>query len=312
MTGGNAIEVWFALPSQVLLSDYAGAADAFRIAARAGAAIELRTVAAIAHGDTLQTGLGIAIAGLQPLPVRVAPGALVVVCGAVGAHPAVPVEPDRRLVAWLREVAVRDGARVACICSGALLAARAGLLSGRRCTTHHSLVARLRELAPDAVVLDDRVFVEDGNVWTSAGITTGVDLALHLIATLVDSRLAAVVAREMVVYFRRGPDEPALSPWLVGRNHLDDRIHRLQDAIGHAPAEDWPLARAALQAHVSVRTLTRRFRNATGGSLHVYHARLRLALADRARAHGAGSEAAAEAGGFGSARQLRRLRAARR
>jgi len=306
------MEILFALPSRVLLTDYAGAADAFRIATGEGAPFVLRTVAAIARGENLESGLGVALAGIEPLPQHVADGALIVVCGAVGNHPGTLTAQDQRLVAWLREVGAQQHVRVACICSGALYAARAGLLSGRRCTTHHSLTLRLRELAPDAMVLDDRVFVEDGSISTSAGVTTGVDLALHLIATLTDSRLAAKVAREMVVYLRRGPDEPALSPWLAGRNHLDDRIHRLQDAMGHAPQEEWSLARAAIHAHVSVRTLTRRFRAATGGSLHDYHSRLRLALAERARQRGAGYEAAAEAGGFGSARQLRRLRAAHR
>lgn len=305
------IEVCFVLPPRLLLTDYAAPADAFRIAAREGAPFALRAFAAVGPGETLHSGLGVALAGVEPLPERVAEGALIVVCGAVGSGGATPTQQDRALVAWLRRIAA-PRVRFACICSGALYAARAGLLAGRRCTTHHTLTGHLRELAPDAIVLDDRVFVEDGSICTSAGITTGVDLALHMISDLAGSRIAARVAREMVIYLRRGENDPALSPWLAGRNHLDDRIHRLQDAISRAPAEDWPLARAAAQAHVSVRTLTRRFRAATGRSLHDYHARLRLTVANLARERGAGVEAAAGEAGLGSARQLRRLRTTHR
>src|SRR5437868_3822990 len=74
--------------------------------------------------------------------------------------------------------------RIACVCSAAWLAAQAGLLDGRSCTTHHALVGHLRELAPRATVLEDRIFVDDGNVCTSAGITAGIDLALYLIEQL--------------------------------------------------------------------------------------------------------------------------------
>jgi transcriptional regulator GlxA family with amidase domain len=181
------------------------------------------------------------------------------------------------------------------------------LLDGRRCTTHHSLLDELRQLAPTAEVLDSRVFVEDGEVCTSAGITAGIDLALHLIAKLGSPRLAVAVAREMAVYMRRAAGDPALSPWLEGRNHMNMAIHRVQDALLKAPAQDWPLSRLADIGHLSVRSLTRHFREASGMSVNRYHARLRVALARQALANGDNVEHAAERAGLGSARQLRRL-----
>ncbi len=301
-------DVVFVLPPALLLLDLAGAADAFRIARARGLPVRLRFVAPVAAGASTPTSLGLGISGVEPLPEDLAAGALVVICGSVrGGDDQAPEEAiaARTVVAWLRRTA--RGRHVACVCSGALLAARAGLLEGRRCTTHHSLLDDLRRLAPTAEVLDSRVFVEDGNVCTSAGITAGIDLALHLIAGLGSPRLAADVAREMVVYLRRAPDDPALSPWLEGRNHMDDRVHRIQDAIAHAPTEDWPLARLASVGHMSVRSLTRHFREACGMSAHAYHARLRLALARQSLAAGDSVERAAEQAGLGSVRQLRRL-----
>jgi transcriptional regulator GlxA family with amidase domain len=309
MTSSPIAEVCFVLPPALLLLDFAGAADAFRIAASMGLPLRLRAVAPVRDGEPASTSLGVGLAGVEPLPPRLDDDVLLVVCGAVGGSEAVMSgEGSRALVDWLRRCATDRP--IACVCSGALLAAAAGLLDGRRCTTHHTLLDALARLAPSAEVLDSRVFVEDRGVYTSAGVTAGIDLALHLIAELGSPRLAAAVARDMAVYLRRAPGDPALSPWLEGRNHMDARIHRVQEALARAPAEDWPLARLADIGHMSVRSLTRRFREASGMSINGYHAGLRLALARQSLAAGDTVERAAERAGLGSARQLRRLWAA--
>ncbi|MEP6899134.1 MAG: helix-turn-helix domain-containing protein [Rhodanobacter sp.] len=308
MTSSPITEVCFVLPPGLILLDLAGAADAFRIAASMGLPLRLRLLAPIADGEVASTALaGIGLAGIEPLPAQLDEHAMIVVCGATGSGEQVLASPESKaLVAWLR-LHVGPGRRLACVCSGALMAAAAGLLDGRRCTTHHSLLDTLHRLAPTAEVLDSRVFVEDGDIHTSAGVTAGIDLALHLIAGLGSSRLAAAVAREMAVYMRRASGDPALSPWLEGRNHMNTAIHHVQDALAKAPDQDWPLARLADIGHMSVRSLTRHFREASGMSINNYHARLRLALARQALATGDSVERAAERAGLGSARQLRRL-----
>ncbi len=307
MTSSPITEVCFVLPPALILLDLAGAADAFRIAASMGLPVRLRMLAPVADGEAASTALGLSLAGVEPLPEQLGDHALIVVCGATGRGDEVVSSPASRiLIDWLRQHA-GHGRPLACVCSGSLLAAAAGLLDGRRCTTHHSLLDALRRLAPGAEVLDSRVFVEDGDIYTSAGITAGIDLALHLIARLGSPRLAAAVAREMAVYVRRASGDPALSPWLEGRNHMNMAIHRVQDALAKAPDEDWPLARLADIGHMSVRSLTRHFREASGMSVNRYHARLRLALARQALATGDSVERAAERAGLGSARQLRRL-----
>ncbi len=297
------MDVWFVLPPDLVLLDFAGPADAFRIAALHGAPFRVR-IAAV--GGATTTSLGVTLGNIEPLPDALEEDALLVVCGASDDLAALSSRAGRTLVRWLRDVG-RQPRRLACVCAGALFAARAGLLDGKRCTSHHSEIELLRKEAPTAQVLDSRVFVEDRGCYTSAGITAGIDLALHLIAEIASPQLSAEVARHMVVYLRRAPDDPALSPWLQFRNHMDADVHRAQDVLTRAACEDWPLPRLAERAHVSVRTLTRHFREATGLSVRDYHANLRFALARQALASGMSVESAATAAGLGSARQLRRL-----
>jgi len=208
---------------------------------------------------------------------------------------------------WLASIASPER-RIACICTGALLAARAGLLDGRMCTTHHTDCAELQALAPTAKVLDNRLFVCDGPISTSAGITAGIDLALQIAAELCGPQIAAEVARTMVVYSRRSGADPQLSPWLTGRNHLHPALHRVQDAIAADPARAWSMPDLAELACSSERHLARLFRDFAQTNAVDYIHSLRIALA---RELLAGSsldlERIAERSGFGSARQMRRV-----
>lgn len=221
------IDVWFVLPPDLVLLDFAGPAEAFLIAAAHGGEFRVRVAAAEAAATT---SIGVTLGRIEPLPATLRAEDLLIVCGSTHDAAALASKPGRALVRWLREVGTVPK-RFACVCAGALFAARAGLLDGRRCTTHHLNIDALRAEAPAAQVLDSRVFVEDRGFYTSAGITAGIDLALHLIAELASPQLSVEVARHMVVYLRRAPDDAALSPWLEGRNHMDPGIHRAQDAL---------------------------------------------------------------------------------
>ena len=118
------------------------------------------------------------------------------------------------------------GGTVASVCAGADALGRAGLLDGRRCTTHHDVQEELARRYPKATVVRDVLYVMDNRVATSAGIASGIDLALHLIATRHGPGAAARIAREMVVYARRNGDEPQASAMLRHRSHLSDRSTR--------------------------------------------------------------------------------------
>ena len=159
-------EICFVLLPQLVLLDLAGPAEAFRLAARAvPGSYALRFLAARRE---VRAAIGLELAQLEPLPRQLAPGTILVLLGVSGVR--VPEhDPDvLAVVRWLRAGVARD-ATLLCVCAGSVVAARAGLLAGRECTTHHAHITELREAEPTARVYDNRIFVEDGSLWTSAG-----------------------------------------------------------------------------------------------------------------------------------------------
>lgn len=306
--------VLFVLQDDSLVLDWAGPAEALRIANQqiealtsTAAPFELRFAGV--QSET-QGSVGVRLQALEALPGEVPAGSWIVLVGRtseaerqVGSSTS-----ERELMAWLSRMAPgrRPGLRLVTVCSGALLAARAGLLDGRRITTHHHHLDELARLAPSAQVLHDRVFVQDGEVFTSAGVTAGIDLALHLIASHAGELIAARVAQQMAVALRRGTADPELSPLLAHRQHLSARLHRLQDALSLAPREDWPLERMADLIATTPRSLSRLFASQTGTSPQAYLRGVRLGVARRALEAGASVTAATQAAGFNSELQLRR------
>lgn len=303
-------DLYFVILPRLLLLDFAGPWQAFvevnLLQAKAQAAPLFRLHVVGPNPDTALEAAGLALAGIAPLP-EVLPADAVVLIPGVYQSPVVLEGPEcMTLVAWLGRV-LRPEHTLVTVCAGALVAARAGLLAGRQCTTHQNLVPHLARLAPTAKIRDDRIFVEDRGVFTSAGVTSGIDLALFLIGRWCGEPMALAVARELVVYLRRSGNDPQLSPWLAGRNHLESRVHKVQDAICRAPERRFSLEELADSVHWSVRHLTRVFREVTGMSLHDYQTRIHLDHAQRLLGDGGHSvERVAELAGFGSARSLRR------
>jgi transcriptional regulator GlxA family with amidase domain len=298
-------EVVFVLLPGVVLLDVAGPADAFRNAeSRTPGSYRLRFVAPLA---SLPAAVGLTLSALEPLPERLAPDAIVVLTGISGAR-VDPAEPaTRRVIEWLRAGGAQD-ALLLCVCAGAVLAGHAGLLAGRACTTHHAHTGELAAVEPRARVLDNRIFVEDGPVFTSAGVTAGLDLALHIIGVQLGERVAAEVARELVVYLRRAGTDAALSPWLMHRNHLHPAVHRVQDAVARDPGGAWSSRALATLAGTSARNLTRLFAGHARCSPLDYVQLMRFAFA---RQLVTGSrldlEQVAARAGFRSAAHLRRV-----
>ncbi len=198
---------------------------------------------------------------------------------------------------------------MASVCAGAEALGRADLLDGRHCTTHHDVQDELALRHPRAVVVRDVLFTADDRVITSAGIASGVDMALHLVATRHGPAVAAQVARDMVVYARRNGHELQASVMLRHRSHLHDTVHRAQDLIDARFDQPLPLPTLASAVGVSERTLTRLFSRATGLTPLRYQQTLRLERAQHLISHGATIDAAARSVGFEDPRMLRRLRA---
>lgn len=292
--------VLFLILPGVELLDFAGPLQTLHEAAALGCPYEIHACSPRPEADTDQ---GPVLARLEPLPDPAA-GDLVFVPGSPAFH---RTRPDPAVLAWLRK-ADRAGARICSICTGAFLLGEAGLLDGRECTTHWAYVDVLQTRFPRARVLGSRLFVTSGRVTTSAGIVAGVDMTLDLLDQAHGPRMAARVARELVVYIRRDGGHSQRSVYLDYRDHLHQGIHELQDWLAEHPGEDRPLAQLAPLAGMSVRNLTRQFRTATGISLTEYITRLKLERARHLmRDPGLTLEAVADQSGLGEARRLRRL-----
>ena len=173
-------------------------------------------------------------------------------------------ETSPALIAFLRGVAKRTR-RIGATCTGAFNLARAGLLDGRRATTHWVYAARLRQEYPQVDVEEDRIFIIDGPVWTSAGMTACIDLALALVEKDLGADIARQVARKMVVYHRRAGGQSQFSALL----ELEPRSDRIQTALAYAKenlGSELSVEQLADAAHLSPRQFSRAFRAETGQS----------------------------------------------
>jgi transcriptional regulator GlxA family with amidase domain len=310
------IPVFVVVPPRLLLLDIAGPLEVLRQANRVQSSVRFE-VRYIGPTPSLQTSIGITLAAIEPLPQELPPQSWVVLAGDVeyvmlcgGAHglgkSAADEEAERAIVTWLKTT-VRPGHKVISICTGALIAARAGLLDGYSCTTHYLSYDELRAIAPRARILENRLYVEDGERYSSAGITAGIDLMFHLVHQFTGQACAVAVAQYLVVYLRRSGSDPQLSPWLEGRNHIHPAVHRVQDAIAADLTKSWSLSALARLAGASDRHLSRLFHEHAGMSIPEYSNRLRVAYAQELlRETRFDMERVAEQSGFSSTRQFRR------
>jgi transcriptional regulator GlxA family with amidase domain len=174
--------------------------------------------------------------------------------------------------------APRRSRRVASICTGAFVLAAAGLLNGNRATTHWYHARDFQKQYPDIQLDEDRIFVVDGQIWTSAGMTAGVDLALAIVESDLGLDTARMVARKLVLYQRRGGGQSQFSALL----EMDARSDRVQMALTYASenlGSDLSVERLAEAAHLSPRQFSRVFREETGQSPAKAIERLRVEAA---------------------------------
>ena len=181
---------------------------------------------------------------------------------ASGGMGAIEASRDPDTIKLVRRVA-RDAPRIASVCSGAFLLAEAGLLSGRRATTHWEYAVRLRQSYPDVRVETDQIYLRDGNLWTSGGVTAGIDLSLALIEEDLGLAMAQRTARVLVVYHRRVGGQAQFSAML----EMEPATDRLRRALAFAREhlhEPLPVERLAESVHVGARQLSRLFLRETG------------------------------------------------
>ncbi|MCX7175201.1 MAG: helix-turn-helix domain-containing protein [Proteobacteria bacterium] len=298
----NVTEVYFLVLPGTVLMDLAGVGEPFRFAKRFGGEFRLHF---IGPKSLPKTFLGLTLQGVEELPQSLPSGAIIFV-PCVALTPDFPRPEIGQAAAWLAEVVKPDNL-LCTVCTGAFLAALSGLLDGRQCTTHYMYAERLSHDYPKLHVVENRIFVQDGNIYSSAGVTAGVDLALHLISEYANPLVAREVAKFLVIYMRRSGADPQLSPWLVHRNHIHPRIHEVQDMIIRDPCAEWTVAELAERIHTSPRNLTRLFKAHAGIPPLTYLRKVRTAGAKELMTNSNLSmERVAEMAGFTSTEQMRR------
>lgn len=288
------------LLSQVHLQDMAGPVQVLDEASRLGGGYQLSFCGVTSR---LRSAQGLMLADLQPLPEPESTDTVLI--PGISSASLDPIEGLPR--AWLVK-ARRAGARLASVCTGAFALASAGVLDGLSCTTHWKMIDRLRREFPRARVLDNLLFVEDQGVVTSAGVASGIDMALSLVEADYGPLVVSRVAREMVVYLRRNGDHEQRSAFLDHRTHLHPGVHRVQDWIVAHPDRKPALEELGRIAAMSPRNLARVFRAATGTTPKQFAARVKVQVArDLLEDPQRSVEQIAASCGFEDARQLRRL-----
>jgi transcriptional regulator GlxA family with amidase domain len=226
-----------------------------------------------------------------------------IVAGGTGTRQA---EDDRALIAWIREAASRSR-RVTSVCTGAFLLAKAGLLDGRSATTHWASCADLAERYPAVTVAPDPIFVRDGNVATSAGVTAGMDLALALVEEDLGRDVALAAARWLVLFLKRPGGQAQFSAQLASQTADRAPLRELQAWIPDHLDEDLSVPALARHAQMSERNFARAFRRETGMTPAAYVEAARVESARIALESGdLPVESVALQAGFGTVETLRR------
>jgi transcriptional regulator GlxA family with amidase domain len=265
------------------------------------------TIAAAAAGPVPSARGPVIVADTAIAAVR-GPIDTLVVIGGEGTRRAIH---DQKLVAAITRLA-RRARRVTSVCTGAFLLAEAGLLDGRRVTTHWSSCTALARRHPTVAVDPDPIFVRDGDVWTSAGVTAGMDLALALVADDLGRDVALATARQLVMYVQRPGSQAQFSAQLGTQVAQRDPIRELQAWIVDHPHEGLSVERLAARVAMSPRHFARVFRDEVGETPGAYVERVRLEVARRLlETTGLSVEDVAAGAGFGTVETMRRLFARR-
>jgi transcriptional regulator GlxA family with amidase domain len=273
-----------------------GEPDAYRVEVAAAAAGPLRTTR------------GLVVVADRALASVRGPIDTLVVVGGEGAGRAAT---DAALVGWVARAA-RRSRRIASVCTGAFVLAAAGVLDGRRATTHWRSCDDLARRFPGVTVDPDPIFVRDGDVWTSAGVTAGMDLALALVDDDLGRDVALMTARQLVMFVQRPGGQSQFSAQLGAQVAARDPLRDLQAWIAEHPDEDHSVERLAARVAMSPRHFARVFRDEVGSTPAAYVESVRVEVARRLlEQSGLSAADVARAAGFGTPETLRRAFARR-
>jgi transcriptional regulator GlxA family with amidase domain len=254
-------------------------------------------------GTTVRSESGLRLV-TDALPDPTEPIDTLVIAGGDGVQPA---RHDRALIAWIT-TAARSSRRIATVCSGTFIAAEAGLLDGCTVTTHWARARQLAREFPAVTVDSDRIYIHDGRVWTSAGVTAGIDLALALVEADHGPDVAQTVARWLVMFLHRPGGQTQFATPVWTQRAERSPVRAAQQRIDERPADDHRVPELARRAAMSERHFTRVFTEQVGESPARYVERVRLEAARRALETSSTSlDGIAASCGFGTAETLRRV-----
>ncbi|MGP2440982.1 GlxA family transcriptional regulator [Streptomyces sp. JW3] len=296
MTQRTVLVVLF---DEVQSLDVTGPLEVFTGAAKAVPGSYRVRTAALGAGP-VRTSSGLTLVPDLPLAQAPVPDILLVPGGA-GTR-----RPDRPLTDWLRAHGPRAG-RLVSVCTGAIRLAEAGLLDGRRATTHWAYCDRLARDHPAVHVDPDPIYVRDGHVATSAGVTAGIDLALALVEEDLGRDTALSVARNLVVFLRRPGNQAQFSAQLAAQTARREPLRDVQQFISEHPGADLGVESLAARARLSPRHFARAFRAETGTTPGRYVDRVRVEHARRLLEDTrAGVEEISRTCGYGTPEAMRR------
>ena len=283
------------------LEVFHGAGQLVQRSGRDDAGYEITTIAR--NTRPVATSSGLRIAADTTLARCELPLDTLIVAGGSGRGRA---EEDRELLGWLRQAASR-ARRTASVCTGAFLLARAGLLDGRRVTTHWASAAELQREHPEIEVDAEPIFIRDGALWTSAGVTAGMDLALAMVEEDLDREAALTIARHLVLFLRRPGGQRQFSATLAAQQPGRQPLREVQRAVVEELAGDHTVSAMAARADMSERHFARAFQAETGLTPARFVEAVRVEAARRRLEESTdGVAAIAAACGFGTTETMRR------
>lgn len=303
------IQAVFVIPPRVHLLDITGPAHVFYEATDYGAHLKLHFCNIHAAEDSVQSSSSLFLSNLVNYnELSLTAGDLVFVPGLeasllINNHFLTSTRPFQY---WLKRQHEK-GVKVCSVCTGAFLLAEAGLLDNKPCTTHWKYIDRFAARFTKALPQNNRLFVKAGDVYTSAGVSSGIDLSLFMLEELFGSGFAAKIAKEIVVYIRRTETDPQVSAFMQFRNHMDQRIHTVQDMLSQALDKKPSIGELADAVFMSPRNLTRLFRKTTQVSIGDYLNQLRAEQSAQMIADGYTMQAVAQSCGLKSTNQLRTI-----
>lgn len=263
-----SITICFLLLPRVHLLDLAGADQVFHEAIEYGADIRLEYCGI---SDEVETSAGLIFKALRRFSdIELVKDDYLFIPGAeVEFLLSKRMTGEKEIKKWVRN-AYDTGANICSICTGAFFLAMTGLLDGRKCTTHWKRAAELQKKYRAIRVVENILFTEEDRIYTSAGVTAGIDMTLYILGKLKDDNFSYKVARELVVYVRRQGAELQQSVFMNYRNHIHSGVHRVQDYLQANCNKKLALPQLADIACMSLRNLTRVFKKETGISINEY------------------------------------------